>query len=178
MKYLNSCKQQQCYEVFSQVLKQMSQYHVMQYHQSSITSQSQLIFTFDHVISQRSEVIINKSHMINSVQKHVVIIIIQLERRESSWLQATQYCEYKQHSDYEWFRTKYTYQYNYSVSMKHDTRSRIQEAKYTSCSNILLDSDLNKKILKLTSVDRTNRSEQDIWARSEQDLSKIWARFE
>ncbi len=84
MKYLNSNKQQQCYEIFSQVLKQMSQYHVVQYHQLSITSQSQFIFTFDHVISQRSKVIVNKSHIINSVQKHVVIIIIQLERRESS----------------------------------------------------------------------------------------------
>jgi len=84
MKYLNSCKQQQCYEIFSQVLKQMSQYHVMQYHQLSITSQSQLVFILDYVISQRSEVIVNNSHIINSVQKHVVIIIIQLERRRLS----------------------------------------------------------------------------------------------
>ncbi len=175
MRYLNSCKQQQCYEIFSQVLKQMSQYHIVQYHQSSITSQSQFVFTLNHVISQRSEVIVNKSHMINSVQKHVVIIIIQLERKESSWLQATQYCEYRQHSNYEWLRAEYTYQYDYSVSMKHDTRSRIQEAKYTSCSDILLNSDLSKKILKSTSVDKANKSEQDlskIWARSEQDLSK------
>ena len=170
MKYLNSCKQQQYYEVFSQVLKQMSQYHVMQYYQSSITSQSQLIFTLDHVISQRSEVIVNKLHMINSVQKHIVIIIIQLERRRSSWLWVTQHCEYRQHSDYEWLRAEYTYQYDYSVSMKHDTRSRIQEAKYTSCSDILLDSDLSKKILKSTSVDRTNKFKQN--------LSKIWARSE
>jgi len=162
MKYLNSCKQQQCYEIFSQVLKQMSQYHVMQYHQSSITSQSQLIFTLDHVISQRSEVIVNKSHTINSVQKHVVIIIIQLEKRRSSWLWVTWHCEYKQHSDYEWFRAEYTYQYDYSVSMKHDTRSKIQEAKYISYSDILLDSNLSKKILKLTSIDKANKSEQDL----------------
>jgi len=46
--------------------------------------------------------------------------------------------------------------------MKHDTRSKIQEAKYTSYSNILLNSDLSKKILKSTSVDRTNKSEQDL----------------
>ncbi len=169
MRYLNSCKQQQCYEIFSQVLKQMSQYHVVQYYQLSITSQSQLIFTLDHVISQRSEVIVNKSYTINSVQKHVVIIIIQLERRESSWLWVTQHCEYRQHSNYKWLKAEYTYQYDYSVSMKHDTRSRIQEAKYTSCSDILLDSDLSKKILKSTSVDRANRSEQD--------LSKIWVRY-
>ncbi len=162
MRYLNSCKQQQCYEIFFQVLKQMSQYHLMQYHQSSITSQSQLIFTLDHVISQRSEVIVNKLHTINSVQKHVVIIIIQLERRKSSWLQATWHCEYRQHSDYKWLRAKYTYQYDYSVSMKHDTRSRIQEAKYTSCSNILLNSNLSKKIFKLTSVNKANKSEQDL----------------
>ncbi len=170
----------------------------MQYHQLSITSQSQLVFTLDHVISQRSEVIVNKSHIINSVQKHVVIIIIQLKRRRSSWLWMTQHCEYRQYNDYEWFRAKYTYRYDYSVNIKHDTKSKIQEAKYTSCSNILLNLNLSKKILKLISVDRANRFKQDlskIWARFKQDiwvrrfsnqqvltkkinLNKIWARFE
>ncbi len=63
---------------------------------------------------------------------------------------------------------------------------------------MLLDSDLSKKILKSTSVDKANKSEQDlskIWAkylskkifkstsiskanRFEQDLSKIWAKSE
>ncbi len=151
----------------------MSQYHVMQYHQLSITSQSQLVFTLDHVISQRSEVIVNKSHTINSVQKHVIIIIIQLERKESSWLQATWYCEYRQYSDYKWLKAEYIYQYDYSVSMKHNTKSRIQEAKYTSCSDILLNLDLSKKILKSTNVDKANKSEQDLSKISEQDLSKI-----
>jgi len=57
--------------------------------------------------------------------------------------------------------------------MKHDTKSRIQEAKYTSCSDILLDLDLSKKILKSTNVDKANKSEQDLSKISEQDLSKI-----
>ncbi len=49
---------------------------------------------------------------------------------ETSWLQATWHCEYRQHSDYEWLRAEYIYQYDYSVSMKQNTRSRIQEVEH------------------------------------------------
>ncbi len=61
--------------------------------------------------------------------------------------------------------------------MKHDIRSRIQEAKYISYSDILLNSNLSKKILKSINVDKANKFKQDlskIWAKSEQD---IWVRF-